>query len=364
MYNKMNININNYQEFLLSYIDKELSIDEAQAVEQFVANNSFAQAELKLLLSTKLQPTQEVFDNSNSLYKHQHNEISINNYEEKFAEYVDGELTATEQKQVETFVLQHPNLQNEFTIFKQTKLFNTLLQYPNKKELYRQERGKVWSIARWAVAAAFIGLSVAIWWANDTKQTETAIVNTQKNVSTIEQKTDATIIAQKNKTSNVENSDVAIIEATNATNNAKEIVTKSHQNIVVNNKVVNGNRDNANAVTINNNTTNTATKPATTVELPKTIVEPIKPNENAVNNTSIAVTKPQEVTTQNITIANKPETIDNTAIANVSTTTKSTTQNTTTEKKKGVFGLLKKAVGLINKEETDEEDRAVILTIR
>lgn len=63
------LNINNYEESFLSYIDNELTAGEKAAVEQLVKINPSAKKELDLLLQTKLQPETIVFANKESLYR-------------------------------------------------------------------------------------------------------------------------------------------------------------------------------------------------------------------------------------------------------------------------------------------------------
>lgn len=63
------INAANYEEYLLSYIDDELTASQRAAVEKFVANNPAAAKELMLLQKSKLQPETIVFANKKSLYR-------------------------------------------------------------------------------------------------------------------------------------------------------------------------------------------------------------------------------------------------------------------------------------------------------
>ena len=63
------INVANYEEYFLSYIDDELSTTQRIAVEKFVVNNPVAAKELMLLQKSKLQPETIVFANKESLYK-------------------------------------------------------------------------------------------------------------------------------------------------------------------------------------------------------------------------------------------------------------------------------------------------------
>ncbi len=63
------INVANYEEWFLSYIDNELSADQKNLVEQFIAKNSAAKKEFELLQQSKLQPETIVFSNKESLYR-------------------------------------------------------------------------------------------------------------------------------------------------------------------------------------------------------------------------------------------------------------------------------------------------------
>lgn len=63
------INVANYEEWLLSYIDDELSPSQRIAVEEFVATSPIAAKELTLLQKSKLQPEVIVFADKESLYR-------------------------------------------------------------------------------------------------------------------------------------------------------------------------------------------------------------------------------------------------------------------------------------------------------
>lgn len=71
LYRSSTVNLQNYEPFLLSYIDGELSAEEAGAVEQFVAAHPAVQQELEIWKATRLQPDLNVrFENKAALYRH------------------------------------------------------------------------------------------------------------------------------------------------------------------------------------------------------------------------------------------------------------------------------------------------------
>ncbi|WP_343700347.1 hypothetical protein [Chitinophaga sp.] len=71
LYRSSTVNLQNYEPFLLSYIDGELNVEEAAAVEQFAATHPAVQQELEIWKATRLQPDLNVrFENKAALYRH------------------------------------------------------------------------------------------------------------------------------------------------------------------------------------------------------------------------------------------------------------------------------------------------------
>lgn len=161
----MNINRYNYEEFFLLYADGELSAGERKLVDQFIQSNPDLKGELDILKEAYLQPEELVFEAKNTLYKSEQG-ISLADYEENFLLYIDDELSVSDKEKVETFVLQHPQLQDDFTLLKQTKLEPVAIICPDKASLYKTETRKPVVYMRWmrvAVAAAIIGIGVSVW---------------------------------------------------------------------------------------------------------------------------------------------------------------------------------------------------------
>lgn len=163
----ISINQHNYEEFFLLYVDRELSAADKQAVEQFVRANPGLAYELEMLQQAMLAEEEIIFDAKHNLYRNETKKISPNNYEEQFLLYVDNELNTDEKENVERFVLQHPALQESFTLLKQMQLEPETISFPGKELLYRKEgKEKPVSLLRRqqvAVAAALIGFVVLMW---------------------------------------------------------------------------------------------------------------------------------------------------------------------------------------------------------
>ena len=178
------INRNNYETFFLMYVDNELSITEQKMVEAFAQQNPDLQVELHMLQQAVLLPEKDiVFTNKNLLHKHIGNEVTTTNYEEKFLLYIDDELSAQDKAQVETFVLQQPQLQGSFTLLQQTKLPIEIIICPNKEELYKHEKSHKVIYTQWfkiAAAAVLIGFIALLYFVLPTHT-----INSNKSVATL-----------------------------------------------------------------------------------------------------------------------------------------------------------------------------------
>ena len=165
----MNINRHNYEELFLLYIDGEMNAEQKQMVEAFAEANPDLKEELEMLKETVLFADSDlVFADKASLYKSfDAAVITTNNCEEHFLLYVDNELNQTAKAAVETFVLQHPELQDQFTVLKQTKLEAEHIACPDKELLYKEEKERRPVVFMWAkrlsIAAAILLFAVMAW---------------------------------------------------------------------------------------------------------------------------------------------------------------------------------------------------------
>ncbi|WP_207497312.1 hypothetical protein [Aridibaculum aurantiacum] len=187
----MSINRHNYEEFFLLYVDRELAPELRAEVEAFVQQNPDLASELEMLQQSVLLPEDITFEDKEELFRNNPG-ISSSNYEEYFLLAIDNELSEQGKEAVETFILQHPNLQEEYTQLQQTVLPAEDIVYPNKKELYRHEETKrvvplVWF--KMSVAAAILFLVAAAWLlVNDENIEQPAVANVQpQKIEKVEQ---------------------------------------------------------------------------------------------------------------------------------------------------------------------------------
>lgn len=151
------INISNYESYLYSYVDGELNAEETAALEHFASTNPQVQAELDLLMATRLQPENIVFDNKAALYRG--SEIHLQNYEGYLLSYIDGELAPEEEKAFEQFLARHPKVREELVMWQGTKMHaDPSIRFENKEVLYRHTKNRVVRMrpAYWWAAAAMV----------------------------------------------------------------------------------------------------------------------------------------------------------------------------------------------------------------
>lgn len=148
------INLNNYEEYFLLYVDGELNETDMKDVDAFVNMHPHLKTELDVLLSTKLTPD-AIFINKDELYSFSMDKL-IN--EEQLLSYIDEELSLEEKNKIETKISSVPALQLEHEILLKTKLDpNEIIAYPNKEELYKRTR-RVVPFSPWLRAAAIFVL--------------------------------------------------------------------------------------------------------------------------------------------------------------------------------------------------------------
>lgn len=192
----MIINRNNYEEFFLLYVDDELKPEERTEVEKFAGLHPDLQEELSMLKQATIFAEPIHFAGKQDLYK-QENSISLANYEEYFLLSVDNELDKKQADDVEQFVLKHPQLQEEFTVIKKAKLEPELIEYKEKKKLFRKEKLVIpIGLMRMSIAAA-VATIIALTWLlnkNDQVKHEDTFVTINKPAEKIPVKKDPIII--------------------------------------------------------------------------------------------------------------------------------------------------------------------------
>lgn len=157
----MNVNRNNYEEYFLLYADNELSAEAKVEVELFIKNNPDLEEELTMLRQAVLKPDNSILIDK-SMLRREESFINSGNFETRFIEYHDDELSEAEESEVLKFIGAN-KLQDEFALFAQAKMQPEQIPFPAKYSLYRKEEDEKVIPFRWWMAAAAILVGVGLW---------------------------------------------------------------------------------------------------------------------------------------------------------------------------------------------------------
>lgn len=136
----MDININNYEVFIIDYLDGKLGTLETAQLLVFLENHPGLKEEFEDLKTIIVTPNEnEVFGFNESLKQPSDADavnLSMLNYPHYFIAAVEGDLTATGQHLVGNFLKEHPELASDYELFKATKLIpNKKIRYPETAAL-------------------------------------------------------------------------------------------------------------------------------------------------------------------------------------------------------------------------------------
>jgi anti-sigma factor RsiW len=164
LYRSTVITTQNYETFLLSYIDGELNAAEQQALEAFLKKHPHLQQELDTWQATRLTASDTPqFEHKEMLYRHA-GTLTLENYESYLLSYIDGELNEAEEQTLQAFLQQHPALQETLQLFRRTRLeADADLRMPDKAVLYRNRGGRNIQPVWWWGAAAAVVIGIMVW---------------------------------------------------------------------------------------------------------------------------------------------------------------------------------------------------------
>jgi len=162
------INLGNYEEFFILYMDNELSESQKEMVHQFLIAHPDLESELRLLFQTKL-PIEEFNFNKEELMAEN---MRLDAVDEELLLYIDNELPLERKKVIELELASNTDYQTQHDVLLQTKLdASETINHPNKKELYRRTKKvvafKVW--LRIAAAILIIAAMGVLYWNYNTK---------------------------------------------------------------------------------------------------------------------------------------------------------------------------------------------------
>jgi hypothetical protein len=164
----MDINRNNYEAYLLDYLENNLTTGQVAELMVFLQANPDLQVDLEdiSLLTVKPDPSL-VFDDKEGL-KHcdikPYAFLTGENYEEYLVASMDGELSSEEEKDLEIFMGLNPQVKEDYELYRLTLLSpDTSIVYPSKAELKKGAFGvSVNTSRRWVYVSLSAAASIAL----------------------------------------------------------------------------------------------------------------------------------------------------------------------------------------------------------
>lgn len=164
----MEININNYEVFVIDFIDGKLNEIDTANLFAFLNQNPALKAEFDLLNNeSNTIPLETISFDSSSLLKPTN--IDVNQYTEKLIGLIENDLSNTEKDVLLSEINKYPELKKEYQLFLKTKLVaDTNIVYKDKESLTQKPARIIPLFTRIsAIAALFIAVIIVFYFANN-----------------------------------------------------------------------------------------------------------------------------------------------------------------------------------------------------
>lgn len=162
----MKISIDNYEAYLIDYMDGRLNDAEIRQLKAFCVQNHIDFEELTEDLPV-LESTDDIFDEKEYLFKNKivpFGSINEDNYEERFIAYQELLLDGEEEREVEEFADKNPFLLKDLRIYGNCRLEpDTAIVFKDKENL--KKKAVIFPLyAKIAAAVAVIAVLFGLFW--------------------------------------------------------------------------------------------------------------------------------------------------------------------------------------------------------
>ncbi|MBW6489639.1 MAG: hypothetical protein K0B15_00460 [Lentimicrobium sp.] len=162
------INIHNYEEYIINYLDGNMTPVEVAELFLFFENHPEIDENIHDLRMMKVKADNENAFGFNNALKIDHDadglEISPENYIYYFTAYLEGDLSEKGNESVEHFIQKHPETKNELELLKQTKVQPPLnVIFPQKSGLKRKSTLIMPARIQWAAIAATLLILFSVY---------------------------------------------------------------------------------------------------------------------------------------------------------------------------------------------------------
>ena len=147
---------NNYEAYLLDYVEENLSPELIAELMLFLENNPDLKNELEDFELLELTSPAIELVNKEELKKEEES-ITLYNYEDYLIGEVEGENSPEISKELHSFLKENPQKEKEFSLYQKTRLNASSIIFDHKASLKKKE-GKVIPLYWWYASAAAVVL--------------------------------------------------------------------------------------------------------------------------------------------------------------------------------------------------------------
>lgn len=186
----MRIDKNNYEQYLVDYLDGKLTPVEVSEVLLFLEQNPEIKAEFEGVTGISVKADPEETSDFSSLKKPAYAEVR-HAYENMLVAELEGDLTTEEQIILKQAKQVYPELEQDAALFKHTVIIPEQIVFEHKKELKKPVFVPLYRQTWLSVAAALlmVSLSAVLWFGNHPASTNSGqAMNTATGPSAEEQK--------------------------------------------------------------------------------------------------------------------------------------------------------------------------------
>jgi hypothetical protein len=200
----MKININNYEEIIVDFLDGKLDNDTVAELFLFLDQNPKIKAEFNLLYENQhvVEAEPISFDFSSLIKKEK---LNVADYAEKLIALLENDLNLEETKKLKAEINAYPELAAEFELFKKTKLVaETNIVFANKAGLTKKKVFEIIPLfTRFsAIAAVFIAIIITVYLLNNKNNKTEFASNIENSIAKSKQDSIMNIIKSKNNIPN------------------------------------------------------------------------------------------------------------------------------------------------------------------
>lgn len=153
----MSINLNNYEVYLIDYLDGNLSVEVEKELMLFLEKHPDIKSEFENFEEITISDEDFVFGDKESLKRKNiatTKNINENNYEEFFVAYYENDLSESSIAEVLNFVEQNSELEKEFLLHKSLQLESEEIVFQDKDKLQKRRTIAVWQYQVLTTAAS------------------------------------------------------------------------------------------------------------------------------------------------------------------------------------------------------------------